>query len=59
MNCLLIMQNSLIMKKISQALSNIVVGGLIVDSTNPVAAGFTAIVSVGGTISSTFYHKWW
>ena len=34
------------------ALSNIVVGGLIVGSTNPVAAGFTAIVSAAGTISS-------
>ena len=28
------------------------VGGLIVGSTNPVAAGFTAVVSVAGTISS-------
>ena len=34
------------------ALSNIVVGGLIVGSTNPVAAGFTAVVSAAGTISS-------
>jgi len=34
------------------ALSNIVVGGLIVGSTNPVAAGFTAIVSAAGTVSS-------
>ena len=34
------------------ALSSIVVGGLIVDSTNPVAAGFTAVVSAAGTISS-------
>ena len=33
-------------------MSNIVVGGLIVGSTNPVAAGFTAIVSAAGTISS-------
>ena len=28
------------------------VGGLIVGSTNPVAAGFTAVVSVAGTVSS-------
>ena len=34
------------------ALSNIVVGGLIVGSTNPVAAGFTAVVSAAGTVSS-------
>ena len=34
------------------ALSNIVVGGLIVGSTNPVA-GFTAVVSAAGTVSSS------
>jgi len=34
------------------ALSNIVVGGLIVGATSPVAAGFTAVVSAAGTISS-------
>ena len=34
------------------ALTNIVVGGLVVDSTNPVSAAFTATVSIGGTIQA-------
>ena len=46
---LMIMHHSLITKKIL-CFNNIVVGGLIVGSTNPVAAGFTAIVSAAGTI---------
>ena len=34
------------------ALTNIVVGGLVVGSTNPVSAAFTATVSIGGTIQA-------